>query len=56
MKYLDYNKLQDDSQSGFRKHRSIYDQTTYLAQEIEEAFQNKSKPLAHLFRSNKDIR
>jgi ribonuclease HI len=49
LNYLEENRLLDDCQSAFRKHRSTEDQTTYLAQEIEDAFQKKSKLLATFF-------
>ena len=39
--YLDTNDLLAPEQSGFRQFRATEDQTTYMAQEIEEAFQEK---------------
>lgn len=39
--YLETNNLLATQQSGFRQFRSTEDQTTYLAQEIEDAFQEQ---------------
>ena len=49
LKYLEENHILNDCQSGYRKNRSTEDQTTYLAQEIEDAFQKKQKLLATFF-------
>ena len=49
MNYLEANQLLDDSQSGFRKLKSTDDKVTYLAQDIEDAFQEKEKVLATFF-------
>ena len=49
LSYLEVNHLLDDSQSGFRKLKSTDDQVTYLAQDIEVAFQEKEKVLATFF-------
>ena len=40
--YLDTNDLLAPEQAGFRQFRATEDQTKYLAQEIEDAFQEKS--------------
>ena len=37
------------TQTGYRKHRSAEDQLVYLAQNIEDAFQEKRKVLAVFF-------
>ena len=37
--YLETNDLLAPEQAGFRQFRATEDQTTYLAQEIEDAFQ-----------------
>ena len=39
--YLETNNLLANQQAGFRMFRSTEDQTTYLAQEVEDAFQAK---------------
>ncbi|XP_053393696.1 uncharacterized protein LOC128555444 [Mercenaria mercenaria] len=39
--YLESNNILAHQQAGFRSFRSTEDQTTYLAQEIENAFQAK---------------
>ena len=39
--YLETNDLLAPEQAGFREFRATEDQTTYLAQEIEDAFQEK---------------
>ena len=49
LNFLEEKNILDNCQSGFRKHRSTDDQITYLAQEIEDAFQNKHKLLATFF-------
>ena len=42
MRHLKRKKILAQEQAGFRQFRSTEDQTTYLAQEIEDAFQNKN--------------
>ena len=49
LQHLEQNGILSNSQSGYRKFRSIEDQTTYLAQEVEDAFQKRQKVLATLF-------
>ena len=44
--HLEENKLLTPHQAGFRKYRSTEDQITYIAQEIEDAFQEKKHTLA----------
>ena len=44
--HLETNGLINQTQSGFRKHRSTEDQIAYLTQEIENGFQEKKKTLA----------
>ena len=39
--YLETNDLLAPEQAGFRQFRATEDQTTYLAQEIEDALQEK---------------
>ena len=39
--YLETNKLLAPEQAGFQQFRATEDQTTYLAQEIEDVFQEK---------------
>ena len=39
--YLETNDLLAPEQAGFRQFNTTEDQTTYLAQEIEDAFQEK---------------
>ena len=46
LQHLEQNGILSDSQSGYRKFRSTEDQTAYLAQEVEDAFQKKQKVLA----------
>ena len=46
MWYLESNKILSEQQAGFRQFRSTEDQVTYLAQEVEDAFQNKNVLLA----------
>ena len=41
MWYMETNDLLAPEQAGFRQFRATDDQTTYLAQEIEDAFQEK---------------
>ena len=41
LQHLEQNGIFSDSQSGYRKFRSTDDQTTYLAQEVEDAFLKK---------------
>ncbi len=43
--YLETNQLLAHQQAGFRKFRSTEEQTTYLAQEIEDAFLDKKVTL-----------
>ena len=43
---LEANHMRDATRSGFRKLKSTDDQVTYLAQDIEDAFQEKEKVLA----------
>ena len=43
--YLETNDLLAPEQAGFRQFRATEDQTTYLAQEIEDAFQEKMSPM-----------
>ena len=40
MWFLESNKILSEQQAGFRQFRSTEDQVTYLAQEVEDAFQN----------------
>ena len=51
LSHLEQNGILNDSQSGYRKFRSTEDQTTYLTQEVEDAFQKKKqqKVLATFF-------
>ena len=44
--YLETNNLLATQQAGFRQFRSTEDQTTYLSQEIEDAFQEQKVVLA----------
>ena len=60
LNYLESNQLLDRSETGFRRNRNTTDQIVYLAQEIENAFQEKNKVMAvfidltkHLTRSGK---
>ena len=39
--FLESEKLLASEQTGFREHHCTEDQTTYLAQEIEDGFQHK---------------
>ena len=43
--YLETNDLLAPEQAGFRQFRATEDQTTYLAQEIEDAFQERRSPV-----------
>ncbi len=43
--YLETNQLLAHQQAGFRKFRSTEEQTTYLAHEIEDTFQDKKVTL-----------
>ena len=43
------NNVLSPTQTGYRKHRSTEDQLAYLAQNIEDAFQEKRKVLAVFF-------
>ena len=49
LQHLEQNGILSDSQSGYRKFRSTEDQTTYLAQEVEDAFQKKNRKSSLLF-------
>ena len=49
LQHLEQNGILSDSQSGYRKFRSIEDQTTYLAQEVEDAFQKKTESPCYFF-------
>ena len=44
--YLEKKQLISPTQAGFRQNRSTEDQVTYIAQEIEDAFQDKKHTLA----------
>lgn len=46
MGHLEEKHILTPQQAGFRKHRSTEDQITYIAQEIEDAFQEKKHTLA----------
>ena len=41
--YLEANEIITDDQAGFRQFRSTEDQITYIAQQIEDAFQDKKQ-------------
>ena len=45
MYYLEKNHLLSDEQAGFRKCRSTEDQITYIAQKVEDAFQEKKQTI-----------
>ena len=47
--HLESNNELSPTQTGYRKFRSTEDQLTYLAQNIEDAFQEKRKVLAVFF-------
>ena len=47
--HLERNGLISQTQSGFRKNRSTEDQVAFLAQEVENAFQEKMKTIAVFF-------
>ena len=47
--HLEGNNVLSPTQTGYRKHRSTEDQLAYLAQNIEDAFQEKRKVLAVFF-------
>ena len=47
--HLERNGLISQAQSGFRKNRSTEDQVAFLAQEVENAFQEKMKTIAVFF-------
>ena len=49
LNYLEANHLLGDSQSGLNKLKRTDDQVTYLAQDIEDAFQEREKVLATFF-------
>ena len=42
MWHLEEKQLLSPKQAGFRQHRSTEDQITYIAQEIEDSFQDRS--------------
>ena len=44
--HLETNQLLSPDQAGFRQHRSTEDQITFIAQSIEDAFQEKKNTLA----------
>ena len=46
MANLKANNILSPTQSGYRKHRSTEDQLALLAQEIENAFEEKEKTVA----------
>ena len=46
LSFLETNHLLSNSQTGYRRNRSTEDQLVLLAQEIEDAFQEKKKVLA----------
>ena len=46
LNYLEANQLLNNYQTGYRKNRSTEDQLILLAQEIENAFQEKKKVIA----------
>ena len=46
LKDLEENHLLSNTQSAYRKNRSTEDQLVYLAQQIENAFQEKKKLLS----------
>ena len=50
MAHLEPNNIISPKQSGYRKHRSTEDQLTLLAQEIENAFQEKKKDCVSILR------
>ena len=39
--HLEKNKIIIQEQAGLRQHRSTEDQVTYIAQKIEDGFQDK---------------
>ena len=43
--HLESKQLLMPQQSGFRQHRSTEDQVSYIAQEIEDGFQDKKHTL-----------
>ena len=43
--FLESENLLASEQAGFREHHCTEDQTTYLAQEIEDGFQHKKQTL-----------
>ena len=46
MWFLEKNDILNDGQAGFRARRSTEDKVTYLAQQIEQGFQNKKYTVA----------
>ena len=47
--HLESNKVLSDTQTGYRKHRNTEDQLLLLAQDIENAFQQKEKVVSVFF-------
>ena len=47
--FLEERKILSPTQTGYRKHRSTEDQLTLIAQEIENAFQEKKKVVSVFF-------
>ena len=44
--HLDKNNILTLEQAGFLQHRSTEDQVTYIAQKVEDGFQDKQHTLA----------
>ena len=53
MAHLEANNILSPTQSGYRKHRSTEDQLALLAQEIENAFQEKKRTMAVFYDPSK---
>ena len=49
MSFLEERKILSPTQTGYRKHRSTEDQLALIAQEIENAFQEKKKVVSVFF-------
>ena len=49
LSYLEEQKILSPTQTGYRKHRSTEDQLALVAQEIENAFQEKKKVVSVFF-------
>ena len=49
LSFLEDNNVLSQTQTGYRKHRSTEDQLALIAQEIENAFQEKKKVVAVFF-------